>query len=228
MPLAGVVTAFCGPIGFLGIAVPHLCRSMLSTSDHRVLAPCCILLGAVVAIPVAWLLKKTFFRGEASAFVMELPEYKMPSARLVAYRVYDRGKAFVMRAGTLIFATTILVWAAGYFPADHARQHQLEAQIESLEAQESSGGIASGEADTLRSEHAAESARLIRRSYLGRAGQVAFQVEFASVAEHLGAGHFSDIEVRNDGGVGRFCGQERGGQEKYAAQNDRFFHGASR
>lgn len=48
--LAGVVTAFCGPIGFLGIAVPHLCRSMLSTSDHRVLAPCCILLGAVVAI----------------------------------------------------------------------------------------------------------------------------------------------------------------------------------
>src|SRR5690606_970963 len=122
-------------------------------------------------IPVAWLLKKTFFRGEASAFVMELPEYKMPSARLVAYRVYDRGKAFVMRAGTLIFATTILVWAAGYFPADHARQHQLEAQIESLEAQESSGGSASGEADTLRSEHAAESARLIRRSYLGRAGQ---------------------------------------------------------
>lgn len=128
-------------------------------------------LGALVAIPVAWLLKKTFFRGEASAFVMELPEYKMPSARLVAYRVYDRGKAFVMRAGTLIFATTILVWAAGYFPADHSRQHQLEAQIESLEARESSGEAASSETDTLRSEHAAESARLIRRSYLGRAGQ---------------------------------------------------------
>ena len=65
-------------------------------------------LGAVVAIPVAWLLKKTFFRGEASAFVMELPEYKVPSARLVAYRVYESGKAFVLRAGTLIFATTDL------------------------------------------------------------------------------------------------------------------------
>lgn len=48
--LAGVVTAFCGPIGFLGIAVPHLCRTMLSTSDHRMLVPCCILLGAIVAI----------------------------------------------------------------------------------------------------------------------------------------------------------------------------------
>src|SRR5690606_23416833 len=122
-------------------------------------------------IPVAWLLKKTFFRGEASAFVMELPEYKMPSARLVAYRVYDRGKAFVMRAGTLIFATTILVWAAGYFPADHSRQHELEAQIESIEAAGDDAQAGSAELSQLRQEHAAESSRLIRASFLGRGGQ---------------------------------------------------------
>lgn len=48
--LAGVVTAFCGPIGFLGIAVPHLCRSLLGTSDHRVLLPASSLLGATLAI----------------------------------------------------------------------------------------------------------------------------------------------------------------------------------
>ena len=84
-------------------------------------------LGAVVAIPTAWLLKKTCFRGEAAAFVLELPEYKVPSVRLVAFRVYDRARAFVMRAGTLIFATTILVWAAGYFPGDHSRQQQYQA-----------------------------------------------------------------------------------------------------
>jgi ferrous iron transport protein B len=63
-------------------------------------------LGALVAVPVAWLLTKTFFKGETPPFVMELPSYKWPSARIVLSRVYDRGKAFVTRAGTLIFATT--------------------------------------------------------------------------------------------------------------------------
>ncbi|NDJ62958.1 MAG: iron ABC transporter permease [Chloroflexi bacterium] len=51
--LAGVVTAFCGPIGFVGIAVPHLCRSLLNTSDHRVLVPGTILMGATVALIAA-------------------------------------------------------------------------------------------------------------------------------------------------------------------------------
>lgn len=48
--LAGVVTAFCGPIGFLGIAVPHLCRVLLGTADHRVLIPAGALLGGIVAL----------------------------------------------------------------------------------------------------------------------------------------------------------------------------------
>src|SRR5690606_33353028 len=48
--LAGTVTAFCGPIAFIGIAVPHLCRSLFNTSDHRVLMPGTLLLGAIVAL----------------------------------------------------------------------------------------------------------------------------------------------------------------------------------
>ena len=72
-------------------------------------------LGVVVSIGVAWLLKQTLFRGETPPFVMELPSYKWPSPRIVFSRVYDRSKAFVTRAGTLIFATTIVVWACGYF-----------------------------------------------------------------------------------------------------------------
>ncbi|MGO9566143.1 MAG: iron chelate uptake ABC transporter family permease subunit [Desulfomonilaceae bacterium] len=48
--LAGTVTAYCGPIGFLGIAVPHLCRLLLRTSDHHVLVPAAILLGAALAL----------------------------------------------------------------------------------------------------------------------------------------------------------------------------------
>lgn len=51
--LAGVVTAFAGPIGFLGIAVPHLCRSLFSTSDHKALVPAVMLVGAIVALVAA-------------------------------------------------------------------------------------------------------------------------------------------------------------------------------
>lgn len=48
--LAGTVTAFCGPIGFIGLAVPHLCRGLLMTSDHRVLMPATILMGGIAAL----------------------------------------------------------------------------------------------------------------------------------------------------------------------------------
>ena len=48
--LAGIVTAFCGPIGFLGIAVPHLCRSLFRTSDHRLLLPAVTLMGGILAL----------------------------------------------------------------------------------------------------------------------------------------------------------------------------------
>jgi iron complex transport system permease protein len=48
--LAGAVTAFCGPIGFLGIAVPHLARGLFHTSDHRLLVPGTALLGAALAL----------------------------------------------------------------------------------------------------------------------------------------------------------------------------------
>jgi len=48
--LAGATTAFCGPIGFLGLIVPHLARMAFGTSDHRVLLPGVALLGAVVAL----------------------------------------------------------------------------------------------------------------------------------------------------------------------------------
>jgi iron complex transport system permease protein len=48
--LAGTITAYCGPIGFLGVAIPHLCRALFNTSDHRILLPATLLMGSVVAL----------------------------------------------------------------------------------------------------------------------------------------------------------------------------------
>ena len=51
--LVSAVTAFCGPIAFVGIAVPHLCRGILRSSDHRILMPATCLVGGIVALVAA-------------------------------------------------------------------------------------------------------------------------------------------------------------------------------
>ncbi len=48
--LAGTVTAFCGPVGFIGLAVPHLARMLFATADHRVLLPASLLVGAALLL----------------------------------------------------------------------------------------------------------------------------------------------------------------------------------
>ncbi|HVS95232.1 MAG TPA: iron chelate uptake ABC transporter family permease subunit, partial [Puia sp.] len=48
--LAGSITAFCGPIGFVGIAVPHLARLFFNTSSHRILIPACCLIGTILLL----------------------------------------------------------------------------------------------------------------------------------------------------------------------------------
>lgn len=57
--LAGTVTAFCGPIGFIGLALPHVARMMFNTADHRVLVPGCILIGGVTMV-ICDILSKAF------------------------------------------------------------------------------------------------------------------------------------------------------------------------
>jgi len=48
--LAGTITAFCGPIGFIGIAVPHICRVLFKTANHLILVPAVILTGSIVML----------------------------------------------------------------------------------------------------------------------------------------------------------------------------------
>ena len=119
--------------------------------------------GIVVAIPTAWILKKTILRGEVAPFVLELPEYKVPSIRVIASRVWQASTAFVVRAGTLIFAASIVIWFAGHWPGDHARQFQLQAQLDSL--------APSAELFAeVQSQYRSESAALLEQSALGRIG----------------------------------------------------------
>ena len=66
--------------------------------------------GILVGILVALLFRKTLFRGKAVPFVMELPNYRMPSAKNVARLLWEKAKDFLTRAFTVIFVATIVIW----------------------------------------------------------------------------------------------------------------------
>jgi ferrous iron transport protein B len=83
-------------------------------------------LGLVLAPLVALLLKRTLLRGETPLFVMEMPLYKRPSLRTVCRRMTDSSWAFLRRAGTLILATMIVVWALTYFPCSEPPERTAE------------------------------------------------------------------------------------------------------
>ena len=67
-------------------------------------------LGIVVALIVAAILKRTLFKGISSPFVMELPTYKVPSVKGVLLHTWDKVKGFLRKAGTIILACSIVLW----------------------------------------------------------------------------------------------------------------------
>lgn len=73
-------------------------------------------LGIVVALVVAFVLKRTLLKAPPPPFIMELPPYRMPSLRTVVQNMLTRAWLFVKRAGTVILAISIILWALMYFP----------------------------------------------------------------------------------------------------------------
>ena len=68
------------------------------------------LLGILISIIVALMFKRTIFKGEAVPFVMELPNYRMPSMKNVGQLLWEKAKDFLQRAFTVIFVATIIIW----------------------------------------------------------------------------------------------------------------------
>jgi ferrous iron transport protein B len=73
-------------------------------------------IGLVLAPLIALVLKRTLLRGETPVFVLEMPIYKWPSIRTVVRRMTDAALIFVRRAGTIILASSVLIWALLYVP----------------------------------------------------------------------------------------------------------------
>ncbi|MFB0977628.1 MAG: ferrous iron transporter B [Myxococcota bacterium] len=89
------------------------------------------MLGALTAIVSAALLKATVVRGHVSTFYMELPPYRFPSPRLLASQVARSAKAFLRRAGSIVFVASLIVWALLNFP----KADLIEGASEATQAQ---------------------------------------------------------------------------------------------
>ena len=74
------------------------------------------LLGIVVALIVAGILKRTMFKGMSAPFVMELPTYKVPSLKGVLLHTWEKTKGFLKKAGTIILASAIVIWILSSVP----------------------------------------------------------------------------------------------------------------
>ncbi|WP_456072967.1 ferrous iron transport protein B [Desulfofundulus thermocisternus] len=74
------------------------------------------LLGIVLAIIMGKVFQTFLFKGEAAPFVMELPPYRMPTLRGTLIHMWERGSAFLRKAGTIIFSVVILIWLLSVLP----------------------------------------------------------------------------------------------------------------
>lgn len=73
------------------------------------------MLGIVVAIISALLLNKFAFKSDTSNFIMELPQYRVPTLKSVLIHAWEKVKGFAIKAGTIIFASTVLIWLLSSF-----------------------------------------------------------------------------------------------------------------
>jgi ferrous iron transport protein B len=146
------------------------------------------LLGTVMAFLAAFILRRFVFnKGDSSFFAMELPPYRMPRVRQIFWRMIDRSKAFVVRAGKIIFGMSIILWVLATFPMTEPTEAMVEQQtaIESLKAERVEGLVAGGMAeddavaavedqfaDDVRAVEARIAAWQVERSFIGRMGHL--------------------------------------------------------
>ena len=143
-----VMTTTFIPCGAKLPVIALVMGALIGDAESTWIAPLFYFLGVVAVIVSGIMLKKTkLFAGRPTPFVMELPSYHMPSARSWALHVWERVSAYVKKAFTIIFASTIVVWflsnfglfngAFGYLPAmegipEEFTDHSLLASLAGL------------------------------------------------------------------------------------------------
>lgn len=126
-------------------------------------------IGIVAAMLVGRLFAKTLFRSTPAPFVMELPPYRLPTAKGLLIHMWERGRIYLQKMGGVILVASIILWFLGAFPRNESVINTFEADIASLRATGAMEDVAS--ADALETEL---TAKLVEDSYIGRAGKAIY------------------------------------------------------
>ncbi|MEP7149749.1 MAG: ferrous iron transport protein B [Acidobacteriota bacterium] len=118
-------------------------------------------LGITVALIVAFILKRTILKAPPPPFIMELPPYRMPSLRTVFQNMLTRAWLFVKRAGTVILAISIILWALMYFPRS-SQQSVVSSQPDAV--------VINDQRSTIDEPH--PEGEQLRNSFAGRLGHL--------------------------------------------------------
>ena len=86
-------------------------------------------LGIVTAILMAKILGMTTFKGQESTFLLELPPYRLPDLKTVLLEAWDKGKGYLIKAGTIIFAMSVLIWFLSNFNSDGMTEDMDESYL---------------------------------------------------------------------------------------------------
>ncbi|MBR3498070.1 MAG: ferrous iron transport protein B [Selenomonadaceae bacterium] len=89
-------------------------------------------LGVAVAILAAKILGTTTFKGQQSTFLLELPPYRLPDIKTVLLEAWDKGKGYLIKAGTIIFAMSVLIWFLSNFNSDGMTKDMNESYLASI------------------------------------------------------------------------------------------------
>lgn len=153
------------------------------------------ILSVLAALCAAAVLRRTIVRGKRPAFILELPPYRRPILRNVLLATWQRVKIFLVDAGTVILAFTIVLWALLSYPKDETAQARFAAE----RAEVAKAGLSEAEtAQALAGIEKAESAHKIDHSALGRVGHA-----IEPAIEPLGMDHRIGIAI-----LGAFAARE--------------------
>ncbi|MHB8128894.1 MAG: ferrous iron transport protein B [Mobilitalea sp.] len=112
------ITMMITPFMSCGAKLPiyaMFAATLFTDSNKTLIVFSIYMLGLVMAIISALFLNKFAFKGETSNFIMELPQYRIPTFKSVLIHGYEKVKGFVIKAGTIIFASTVLIWLLSNF-----------------------------------------------------------------------------------------------------------------
>ncbi|EMH18615.1 ferrous iron transport protein B [Helicobacter pylori] len=129
---------------------------------------CIYILGAVVALVMAKLLKLSVFKGQTESFIMEMPKYRFPSWRMVYFSIYTKSLSYLKKAGTYILVGAILIWFMSQYPKNDAAMKAYKQ--ESLLVQKNANLSSEAKEEKLKELKTELDKKNLKNSVVGRGG----------------------------------------------------------